>query len=57
MKVKIDKYAFILMLIAGLGMTPACYAETSSDKTSINEIKQESRELIQALETYSAEQA
>ena len=55
MKVKTDQYAFILMLTVGLGMTAACYAETSSDKTSINEIKQESRELIESLETYSAE--
>lgn len=55
MKVKTDQYAFVLMLIAGLGMTPASYAETSSDKTSINEIKQQSQELIESLGAYSAE--
>lgn len=55
MKVKTDQYVFILMLIAGLGMTPACYADTSSDKTTISEIKKESRELIESLGAYSAE--
>ena len=33
-----------------------CYAETASDKASINEVKQETHELIQALESYSAAQ-
>ena len=55
MKVKTDHYVFILMLIAGLGMTPACYADTSSDETTISEIKKESRELIESLGAYSAE--
>lgn len=55
MKYKTDQYAFILMLIVGLGITPACYADTASDKTSTSEIKQASQDLIQALEAYSAE--
>ncbi len=55
MKDKTDRYTFILMLIVGLGIAPACYAETSNEKTSINEIKQASQDLIETLESYSAE--
>jgi len=32
------------MLIGMLGITPLCYAETSSDKTSIDEVKQEAQD-------------
>ena len=55
MKLQSGQYAFILMLIGGLGIAPACYADTVSDKTSINDIKQETRELIESLQAYSVE--
>jgi hypothetical protein len=42
------------MSVVGLGITSPCYAETPTN-TSIDEISQESRDMIQSLETYSAE--
>jgi len=49
-------YTTVVLLITMLGFTPLSYAETSADKTSIKEIKQETQELIQALKAYSADQ-
>ena len=46
----------MFMLIAMLVITPLCYAESSEEKTSIEEVKQETQDLIQALETYTADQ-
>ena len=47
---------FIFMLIAMLGIAPLCYADKSSEKTSIEDIRQETQELIQALKSYTADQ-
>jgi chromosome segregation ATPase len=44
------------MLIAMLVTTPLCYAQSSEEKTSIEEVKQETQDLIQALEAYTADQ-
>lgn len=44
------------MLIGMLGITPLCYAETSSDKTSIEEVKQETQDLLQTLNAYTVDQ-
>lgn len=52
---KASRYAFMFMLIAMLGITPLCYAETSSDKTSIKEVEQETQDLIQSLKAYTAD--
>jgi chromosome segregation ATPase len=53
---KTHRSVFMFMLIAMLGITPLCYAETSSKKTSIEEVKQETKDLIQALKDYTADQ-
>lgn len=44
------------MLIVMLGITPICYAETSTDKTSIEEVKKETQDLLQTLNAYTVEQ-
>lgn len=44
------------LLIGLLALTPPCYAETSSDKTSIEEVKRETRDLLQTLSAYTVEQ-
>lgn len=48
--------AFILCLVAMFVVAQACNAETSSDKTSINEVKQDTQDLLQTLKDYSADQ-
>jgi len=48
--------AFIFSLVAVLVIAPLCNAETSGNKTSIKEVKQETQELIQTLKAYSADQ-
>ena len=53
---KMNFYSAVAILITVLGFAPLCYAQTSGDKTSINEIKQETQELIQALKSYGADQ-
>ena len=53
---KINFYTTVVLLIAVLGFTPLCYAETQGDKTSIKEVKKETQDLIQALKAYSADQ-
>ncbi len=39
-----------IVLISILGITPLCYAETSTDKTSIEEVKQETQDLLKTLD-------
>jgi hypothetical protein len=46
----------IFGLAAMLVLAPPGYAETSSDKTSIKEVKQEAQDLIRTLKAYSADQ-
>ena len=48
--------ALMFMLIALYGFAPLCYAETASGKTSVEEVKQEAQDLIQAIKGYSADQ-
>ena len=45
-----------LMVIAALGITPLGYGESSSEKTSIEDVRQETQDLIQTLKAYSADQ-
>ncbi|ABM04094.1 conserved hypothetical protein [Psychromonas ingrahamii 37] len=45
-----------IVLIGILGITPLCYAETSTDKTSIEEVKQETEDFLQTLDAYTADQ-
>jgi len=53
---KMSCCVFTFMLIAVLGIALPGYAETSSEKTSIEEVKQETQDLIQTLKAYSADQ-
>ena len=50
------KTFYVFMLIVMLGITPICYAETSTDKTSIEEVKKETQDLLQTLNAYTVEQ-
>jgi hypothetical protein len=43
--------AIVLLVI-----TPLCHTESSKEKTSIKEVKQETQDLIQALGAYTADQ-
>ena len=54
--IKTSRYALILLLIGGLGMTQPGYTATSEETTSAADIKQETVELLQALKVYSIEQ-
>jgi len=53
--IQTNRYSFIFLLIAGLGMTSPCFA-AATDKTTTEEIKQETRELLQALKSYGVDQ-
>ena len=46
----------MLLLIVGLGISSLGLAAGSDDDTSIKEIQQETRELLQALKSYTVEQ-
>jgi aminoglycoside/choline kinase family phosphotransferase len=54
--IKTNRYPLIFLLIAGLGMTTPGYSASDTDKTSTEEIKQETIELLLALDSYSVEQ-
>lgn len=45
-----------LLLIAIFGLTSLCSAAPASDKTSLDDVKKESKDLIQTLKGYSAAQ-
>jgi DNA repair exonuclease SbcCD ATPase subunit len=47
---------WVFMLIGTLGITPLCYAETSSDKTSIEKVEQETQDLLRTLNAYTVDQ-
>tara|TARA_R110002074_G_scaffold152936_1_gene307519 strand:- start:91821 stop:92288 length:468 start_codon:yes stop_codon:yes gene_type:complete len=51
-----NKLFYVFILIGILGVTPICFAETSTDNTSIAEVKKETKELLQALRVYTVEQ-
>ena len=51
-----SRYVWILMLIAVLGMTPLSYAESSNDKTSIEDVKKQTHDFLQVLKSYTADQ-
>lgn len=48
-------YICILMLVGILGVTPVCYAQTENAETSIQEIKKETRDLLHAIGSYTAD--
>lgn len=45
---------FVFMFV--IAIAPQCYAEKSSDETSIEEVKQKTKELLDTLKSYTAEQ-
>ena len=45
-----------IVLIGFLGITPLCYAVTSTEKTSIEEVKQETQNLLKTLDAYTTDQ-
>ena len=50
------KNFFASVLVGMLAIAPLCYGETSSDKTSIEEVKKETKELLQTLNAYTVDQ-
>ena len=46
----------IFLLITLFGIAPLGHAETPSEKTSIEEVKQETQDLIQTIKAYTADQ-
>lgn len=48
--------ASISIVIALLAIPPLCYANPTSDKASIEEVKKETSDLIQTLKSYTANQ-
>jgi len=46
----------IFLLITLFGIAPLSHAETASEKTSIEEVKQETQDLLAALKSYTAAQ-
>ena len=46
----------VLMFIGLLATPPLCRADPSDDETSIGDVKQETKELLQTLKAYSADQ-
>ncbi|MFT5657300.1 MAG: hypothetical protein ACI9KN_000573 [Gammaproteobacteria bacterium] len=45
-----------LVLLVGLAVSSACFAQSSDNRTSVAQIQEETRELLQALKTYTAAQ-
>jgi len=50
------RWASISIVIALLAISPLSYASPTSDKTSIEEVKKETSDLIQTLKSYTANQ-
>jgi hypothetical protein len=44
-----------LMLIGIFGVAPVCYAQTENASTSIEEVKKQTRDLLQAIDSYTAD--
>lgn len=49
-------HIFVSMLIGILGISPLCYAQQEDSNTSIEEVKKETRHLLQTIGSYSADQ-
>lgn len=57
MKFKKTSYCALMFMLYTLnGIAPLCYAETARGKASIEEVKKETQDLIQAVKGYTAEQ-
>lgn len=55
MKIKILTFSAFIMAVI-LGSLPICHAESPDDKTSAEDIKQETQDLLKALNSYTADQ-
>ncbi|MEX2489539.1 MAG: hypothetical protein WD356_08460 [Pseudomonadales bacterium] len=44
-----------LMLMGILGVTPLCYAQSESGNSSIEDVKKETQDLLQAISSYTAD--
>lgn len=53
---KTISYSVLFLVFTLFAVTPLCTAATTNDKTSLEEVKQESKDLIQALKGYSVAQ-
>ena len=51
-----NRYALIILLFAGLGQTAPGFASAVTDESSVQDIKQETTELLHALKAYGVEQ-
>ena len=49
-------FLFTLLIIAILGTLPASYAKAGTDKTSIQEVKKETQDLLHSLKSYTVDQ-
>ncbi|MCO6412810.1 MAG: hypothetical protein J5I92_08705 [Thiogranum sp.] len=48
--------AFVILLAGICGIAPLCHAETAGEKTTIEDVKQDTQDLLQSLKSYSSEQ-
>ena len=53
---KMFQAAILFSVIAMLGISSISFAQSSTDKTTINEVKQETQEAMQALKAYGVDQ-
>jgi DNA anti-recombination protein RmuC len=47
---------FAIVLIGMVGFTPLCYGENSEEKTTAEEVRKETEDLLQTLNAYAADQ-
>jgi len=50
-----NRCAWVFVVIAMLGIPPLCNADSSSNKTSIEQVKKEAHDFIQVLKSYTAD--
>ncbi|MCE2594392.1 hypothetical protein K6Y31_06155 [Motilimonas cestriensis] len=48
-------HIFALMLAGIMGVTPLCYAQAQNADTSIEEVKKETQDLLQTIDSYTAD--
>ncbi|MBU0484334.1 MAG: hypothetical protein KKB30_07455 [Proteobacteria bacterium] len=50
------KICSVLILVGLIGLTPPCYAEQPNKRTSFEEVKQNSKDLLKTINAYTVEQ-
>jgi len=53
---KNSRFTCLLLVLAIFGLTPLCSAAPASDKTSLEDVKKETRDMLQTLKGYSVAQ-